>query len=160
MPKDDIPEDPQGQEAHEPEAVDVAKTFSQADLDRIVSERVARERAKYADYEDIKAKLEGAKTAEDRVADLEARLSAADAREQHAFLVAKVAKANGIVDPDDLALLQGMENSDEAALSVLAERLAPVEDEPRSYVPTEGGHPQSAGSGDRDFVRQLFGTID
>jgi hypothetical protein len=31
---------------------------TQADLDRIIGERVARERAKYADYDDIKAKAE------------------------------------------------------------------------------------------------------
>jgi hypothetical protein len=33
-----------------------AKTFTQADVDRIVSERVARERAKYPDYDELKAK--------------------------------------------------------------------------------------------------------
>jgi hypothetical protein len=32
------------------------KTFTQADLDRIVSERVTRERAKYADYGDLRKK--------------------------------------------------------------------------------------------------------
>src|SRR4051812_30701747 len=33
-----------------------AGTFTQADLDRIVSERLERERAKYRDYPDLKAK--------------------------------------------------------------------------------------------------------
>ena len=37
---------------------------TQADLDRIIGERVARERAKYADYTDLKAKA-------DRLAQLE-----------------------------------------------------------------------------------------
>ena len=32
------------------------RTFTQADLDRIVEERLARERKKYADYDDVKAK--------------------------------------------------------------------------------------------------------
>lgn len=32
------------------------KTFTQADLDRIVAERLARERSKYADYKDLKDK--------------------------------------------------------------------------------------------------------
>ncbi|MCC5580591.1 hypothetical protein IMZ11_33735 [Microtetraspora sp. AC03309] len=32
------------------------KTFTQADLDRVVAERLARERAKYADYNDLKTK--------------------------------------------------------------------------------------------------------
>lgn len=34
------------------------KTLTQADIDKIVQERVARERAKYADYDDLKAKAE------------------------------------------------------------------------------------------------------
>lgn len=32
------------------------KTFSQADVDRVVADRLARERAKFADYDDVKAK--------------------------------------------------------------------------------------------------------
>lgn len=32
------------------------KTFTQADIDRIVSERLDRERGKYADYDELKAK--------------------------------------------------------------------------------------------------------
>ena len=32
------------------------KTFTQADIDRIVADRLTREKAKFADYEDIKAK--------------------------------------------------------------------------------------------------------
>lgn len=32
------------------------KTFTQADLDRIVSERLTRERSKYADYDELKTK--------------------------------------------------------------------------------------------------------
>ena len=35
------------------------QTFTQADLDRIVSERLQRERAKFADYDDLKAKAAG-----------------------------------------------------------------------------------------------------
>lgn len=34
----------------------VEKTFTQAEVDAIVGERLARDRAKYADYEDLKAK--------------------------------------------------------------------------------------------------------
>lgn len=34
------------------------KTFSQEDLDKIVADRIARERKKYADYEDVKKKAE------------------------------------------------------------------------------------------------------
>lgn len=34
------------------------KTFTQEELDRIVGERVRRERDKYADYEELKSKAE------------------------------------------------------------------------------------------------------
>ena len=36
----------------------VEKTFTQAELDKIVSERLTRDRAKYADYEELKVKAE------------------------------------------------------------------------------------------------------
>lgn len=50
------------------------RTFSQADLDRIVADRVARERAKYADYGDLKRKAASAMTEQEKaVADAEAR---------------------------------------------------------------------------------------
>ncbi|MBP2057006.1 vacuolar-type H+-ATPase subunit I/STV1 [Lactobacillus colini] len=36
--------------------VDQVKTFTQEELDQVVKERVARERAKYSDYDDLKTK--------------------------------------------------------------------------------------------------------
>ncbi len=42
------------------------KTFTQADLDRIVADRVARERAKYADYGDLKKRAAAAMTENER----------------------------------------------------------------------------------------------
>jgi hypothetical protein len=69
--------------AAEPEAAAPAEAggkqeaaFSQADLDRIVADRIARERAKYKDYSDLKSKaaehdkaVEAQKTAEQRAQD-------------------------------------------------------------------------------------------
>lgn len=53
---------------------DTGKTFTQADLDRIVADRVARERAKYADYGDLKKKAAAAMTEQERaVAEAEQR---------------------------------------------------------------------------------------
>lgn len=45
---------------------DAGKTFSQVDLDRIVADRVARERAKYADYGDLKKKAAAAMTDQEK----------------------------------------------------------------------------------------------
>lgn len=61
MPDDPTP--PAGGGDPTPPVAD--KTFTQADLDRIVGERLAREQAKYADYDDLK-------TAAGKLAELEA----------------------------------------------------------------------------------------
>lgn len=53
---------------------DSGKTFTQADLDRVVADRVARERAKYSDYGDLKKKAAAAMTEQERaVAEAEHR---------------------------------------------------------------------------------------
>lgn len=57
---------------------DTGKTFSQADVDRIVADRISREKAKYADYSDLKKKAAAAMTEQERaVADAEQRGKAA-----------------------------------------------------------------------------------
>ena len=53
---------------------DDEKKFTQADVDRIVQERIARERAKYGDYDEIKAENEALKL---KVAEAEAAGKAA-----------------------------------------------------------------------------------
>lgn len=47
-PKGDDPKDP---------PADPPKTFTQEDLDKIVADRIARERKKFGDYDDVKTKL-------------------------------------------------------------------------------------------------------
>jgi len=57
---------------------DQGKTFTQADLDRIVADRVARERNKYADYADLKKRAASAMTDQEKaVAEAEQRGAAA-----------------------------------------------------------------------------------
>lgn len=112
---------PQPQPAPDPEptpapdlAPDPARTFSQADLDRIVSDRLARQKAQFADYDDLKTKAarldeieEQSKSelekAQQRAAELERELSAAatSAQEERlrSAIVSEAAKRN-VVDPD------------------------------------------------------------
>lgn len=70
---------------------DEGKTFTQADVDRIIDQRLARDKAKYADYDELKAKAgkldeqEAAGKSEldkanGRIAQLEKDLTAANAR--------------------------------------------------------------------------------
>lgn len=135
------------------------QSFTQADVDRIVRERVKRERERFADYDALKAQAEGAKTAEQRIADLEKRLADADAREQRSRLVQSVAKAHGITDPDDIALF--LTGADEDTLTAQAERLAERDAGRRKagdIVPDAGKTPTNT-TGDtelREFTRNLF----
>lgn len=87
------------------------KTFTQAELDRIVGERLAREREKYSDYEAIKEKAskldsieEANKTelqkATERAAALETELNALKKEKEVKDLRANVAKETGV--PENL----------------------------------------------------------
>lgn len=93
---------------------DAGKTFSQADLDRIVETRLARERQKYEGFDDLKKKAEeydkleeAQKTelqkAQDRATKAEADAKAASDRAKEtalrAAIISEAAKKN-VVDPD------------------------------------------------------------
>ncbi|MBN1174002.1 MAG: DUF4355 domain-containing protein [Micromonosporaceae bacterium] len=99
--------DPSGQPAD--------RTFTQTDLDRIVTERLARERAKYADHDDLKAKaaeLDQIKAdqqteAERLAADRDAALQRADAAVTRAVRAEVKALADGFADRDDAVLNLG-----------------------------------------------------
>jgi hypothetical protein len=71
------------------------KTFTQAEVNQIVKDRVARERAKYADYDDLKtaaADADKSKTQLDKVSEqlaaLTSRAEQAEAREARAKVIA------------------------------------------------------------------------
>lgn len=54
------------------------KTFTQAELDRVVSERLAREREKYSDYEAIKERAAQAEELSQKLTETSARAEAAE----------------------------------------------------------------------------------
>ena len=129
------------------------ETFTQADVDRIVRERVQRERAKYADYDALKAKAEGAKTVEDRLAEMEKRTAAAEA----SALRSDVAARHGISAEDRDLLLTG---TDAETLEAQAKRIAEASERKKkaNIVPREGNnHKATGGDEEREFVRKLFG---
>lgn len=97
----------------------------QAEVDRIVRERVARERAKYADYDDLKSKAGDAKTLEERLASLETELTTTRTQALKASIAAKFGIStepgeNG--EPSDADLF--LTGSDADSLTAQAERLA------------------------------------
>jgi len=129
------------------------ETFTQADVDRIVRERVQRERAKYADYDALKAKAEGAKTVEDRLAEMEKRTAAAEA----SALRSDIAARHGISAEDRDLLLTG---TDAETLEAQAKRIAEASERKKkaNIVPREGNNPKATGGDEeREFVRKLFG---
>ena len=141
------PGDDEKQQEQEP-------TFTQADVDRIVRERVKREREKFADYDDLKTKAGEKATAEERLADIEKRYAEAEAR----ALRADIASKHGITAEDRDLFLTG---SDEETLTAQAKRLAERESERKkrnNHVPTEGSNPRPAEDERRQLANSLFGS--
>lgn len=107
------------------------KTFTQAEMDAIIGERLARERSKYADYDEMKAKAakydeveeanksELQKAVEERDA-LKARIDKLEADKAHADAVAKAAAEHGV----DAVLLARMSGDVEENAAYLKQTMA------------------------------------
>lgn len=133
-------------------------TLTQADVDRIVQDRVARVEAKYADYDDLKKKAGDKETLDEKVAELEKKYQTAEA----ARLRSDVAAKYGISAEDRDLFLTG---TDEAALTAQAKRLGEREADRKrqgNVAPKEGGTSSSGkdDSDEREFVKQLFGKAE
>lgn len=148
----------QGQEASKFEAI-----TSQEDFDKAIQARIARERAKFADYEDVKARAsklteieEANKTEAEKVAE---RLAAAEKRavELEAKATrAEVAAAKGV----PIVLLSG---STKEELEASADALIQFKGESGSttlHVPNEGKSPTAQVDSKKQFAKNLFGRSD
>lgn len=149
----EAPEQPEQPEAKEQQE----QTFTQADVDEITAKVRREERRKafekFSDYDDLKAKAGEAKTAEDRIADLEKRYLEAETR----ALRANIASEYGISAEDRDLFLTG---SDEEALTAQAKRLAERESERKkrnNYAPAEGATPTPKQDERRAFADFLVG---
>jgi hypothetical protein len=129
MPEQEAAAPEQQQESNEPaENSGFTPPASQDELNKIIADRITRERAKYADYGDLKSKaakfdeIEQANKSEmDKIAE---RAAAAEAERDAArieILRFRVAAKHGISDEDADLFLTG---SDEESLTAQAERLA------------------------------------
>ncbi len=132
---------------------------SQEDLDKVIQARIARERAKFTDYDDLKAKAnkfaefeESQKTEAQKAQE---RLEAAEKRASELELKAtraEVAAAKGV----PAELLTGSTQADlEAAADALIAFRGQQAD-PRLHVPTEG-RTASAGSSTADQFAAFLG---
>lgn len=148
-----------------PAADEFTPITSQDDLNAVIKDRVARERAKFNDYTALKEKaarldeIEAANQTEAekaaaRVADLEAQL----ATMQAASTRLRIANEHGITDAEDIDLF--LTGTDEETLTKQAKRLADRTADRKkqgNHAPREGNHPQPpAGDELRSFTRQLF----
>ncbi len=122
------------------------RTFTQAEMDAIIGDRLKRERAKYADYDELKTKAtaydeaaEASKSelqkAVERAEKAEAELSSMKAEKEHADKVAKVAAEQG-VDAKLLARMSG--EVEENALFLKAQ----MESMPKYEPVHDGGEAQ------------------
>lgn len=127
-------------------------TFTQADVDRIVRERVKRERDKYADYEDLKAKAGTATTLEERVAEIEKRASDNEARAMRA----EIANAKGLTPTQAKRLVGTTREELEADADELLTDIG-AQKQNGNRAPREGQTPSPSGDDEvREFTRGLF----
>lgn len=138
-------------------------TFTQAELERIVKDRLAQQaKNKFGDYDDLKTRAGNALTLEDRIAEMETRTATAEA----AALRASVAAEFGIStkkgpkgEPSDADLF--LTGADRDILTAQAQRLAGRGEDRKkqgNFAPKEGTT-TTTGKDDEDlrgFARKLF----
>ncbi len=154
-----------GNNSGETPAADEFKPItSQEDLNKVISERIKRVEAKFADHKDLKAKAarldeieqanqtEAERTAK-RISDLETELN----NQRRDSMRITIASAHGITDADDIDLF--LTGTDEETLTRQAKRLADREADRKkngNSSPREGTTPKSGNDPMREFARGLF----
>lgn len=137
---------------------------SQEDLNRVIADRISRERSKYSDYDDLKAKadrldeIEAANKSEIEKANDKAAAAQREAEEAQAEALRwKVAARHGISDEDAELFLTG---TDEDTLTKQAERLLERASDRitrGNHVPREGTTTSKPKPNEmREFTRALF----
>lgn len=158
-------ENQDGQESGEQQASGGFQPItSQEELNRLIGERVARTKARYGDYDDLKAKAarldeieqanksEAEKTA-DRIASLERELN----ETRTAALRSRIQAKFG-VDDEDAALF--LTAADEETLTKQAERLAERRKQTANRDPFAGRTSSTVSDDAAATVRGLFGGGD
>lgn len=142
-------------------------TFTQADVEKIVRDRLAQQaKNKFGDYDELKSKAGTAATLEERIGALEGELGStkADAlrtRIASKFNISTEPGKDG--EPSDADLF--LTGADEATLTSQAQRLAVrvADRKKQGNVASKEGETKTSGSTDtasREFAAQLFGSTD
>ena len=123
---------------------------------KIRSEERRKVSEKYADYDDLKKRAEGATTLEDRVAEIERQAKAAEER----ALRAEVANAKGLTANQAKRLIGSTKEELEADADELLKDIEARESERKkrgNRVPDEGKPPSKSGDDPvQEFTRNLF----
>lgn len=154
---------PAGNPPAEPQQNQEPKTFTQAEVDAMIRDRL-RQQAKnqFGDYDQLKAKAEGAQTLEDRFASLEKELAASRADALRSRIAAQFGISTVKGAPDEMSdadlFLTG---ADEATMTAQAQRLAAQRPAPKksNVAPREGAttNGKDPDSELRAFAGELFG---
>jgi hypothetical protein len=140
------------------------QTFTQADVDAAVEKVAAKIRAderrkaaeKYADYDDLKKRAEGAQSLEDRVAEIERQAKESEARAMRA----EVANAKGLTPNQAKRLVGATREELETDADELLKDIG-AQKKRGNHVPDEGKTPSKSGDDPvREFARGLFGRDD
>ena len=127
-----------------------SQTFTQDDVNRIVQDRLQREREKYADYDELKTAAERAQELEAEKTTLAERVAEFETKEEQQKLVNSVAEATGI----PAAALKGDTKEE---LEAHAEVLKSLMKTTGPVIPGQEKRPQKVEESDeRKAVRGLF----
>jgi len=132
---------------------------TQADLDRIIQDRVARVQSKYADYDDLKAKAGQVEAFQSRISELEStngeltgQVQTFTQEKERAALVSAIAKDKKV--PAD-----ALRGTTKEELEAHADQLAELFKPSGPIIPGQESTPgQVPGSPERKFVGSLFGS--
>jgi len=128
---------------------------SQEELNRIIGDRVSRERAKFADYSDLQAKAARTDELEGKATEAEAAIAEVPSKVAAELRTHLVALHKIEADDADLFLTA----TDPTLLLKQVERLVGRSTKQGNHVPREGAPPPHAAESDeRAAVRNLFGT--
>lgn len=137
--------------------------FTQADVDRIVGERIARERAKFADYDELKSKVESVKSDQERA--LEAARAEGESKVREQFVsrifqseVRLAAKEFGFHSPEDAIAHFGdasqvVDDSGEIDVKAVEKRLGEIASA-KPYLTAEDSSPVATRPNIRRGTRQ------
>lgn len=141
----DMPEENTATVDNGTQAATAEKTFTQSEMDAIIGDRIKRERAKYADYSELKRKAaaydeaaEASKTELEKAVEerdmLKAELDRLNAERERAQAVARAAAEYG-VDADTLSRMSGDVDENAEFLKSKGGVFAPVPDYGEAKAP-------------------------